>query len=75
MITTIELAQRVGLHPETIRGMVQRGELIPDLTIGGRRGHQFEEEAVWQVREILQKRAKLRLEKIRRTWRLRKAST
>lgn len=72
-MTTPELAQKTGLHPETIREMVRLKELVPDISLGGRRGHQFAEEAVWQVREVLEKRAKRRLEKVRRTWAKRKA--
>ncbi len=42
-----EFAKRVGLHPQTVRGMIKRGELKPFVTPSGQ--YRFTEEHIKQV--------------------------
>jgi len=49
-----EFAKRVGLHPQTVRGMIKRGELKPYITPSGQ--YRFTEEHVKQVLGVEEKR-------------------
>ena len=48
-----EFAEKVGLHPQTIRGMIKRGEIKPLITPSGQ--YRFTEEHVRQVLGIEEK--------------------
>jgi len=51
-----EFAKKVGLHPQTIRGMIKRGEIKPFITPSGQ--YRFTEEHIKQILGIEEKRNK-----------------
>ncbi len=50
-----EFAERVGLHPQTVRAMIKRGELNPYITPSGQ--YRFTEEHIKQVLGINERRS------------------